>query len=408
MQAEIVIVGDEILSGRVVDTNSALVARLLSKIGIGVQRVVRVGDDERAIGLAVAAGLASSRLVLVIGGLGPTPDDRTLAAVCRVLDRKIVQHQPTLARIQAVFRQRGMKMRARAARQALVPEGAEVFPNPVGMVPGMVIEHQGSLVALLPGVPQELEALLQGGLLAYLQKRAGGPVVYQRLVRTFGLVESKIAPRIMRLSGMFPGVAVGFYPGVSGLDILFTGEERTQVERVVKAVVAMLGSAAYAIEDKELAEVVGELLRQKGLTIATAESCTGGLVGDLLTNVPGSSDYYQGGVVAYRNSVKMKLLGVREKTLIRYGAVSRQTVEEMARGVCRLLGTDVGIAVSGIAGPGGATEKKPVGLVYIGVALQGKVQVERYRFSGSRRLVKERSAWTALDLCRRVLAGLKS
>ncbi len=408
MQAEIVIVGDEILSGRVVDTNSALVARLLSKIGIGVQRVVRVGDDERAIGLAVAAALVSSRLVLVIGGLGPTPDDRTLAAVCRVLDRKIVQHQPTLARIQAVFRQRGMKMPALAARQALVPEGAEVFPNPVGMVPGMVIEHQGSLVVLLPGVPQELEALLQGGLLAYLQKRAGGPVVYQRLVRTFGLVESKIAPRIMRFSGMFPGVAVGFYPRVSGLDILFTGEERTQVERVVKAVVAMLGSAAYAIEDKELAEVVGELLRQKGLTIATAESCTGGLVGDLLTNVPGSSDYYQGGVVAYRNSVKMKLLGVREKTLIRYGAVSRQTVEEMARGVCRLLGTDVGIAVSGIAGPGGATEKKPVGLVYIGVALQGKVQVERYRFSGSRRLVKERSAWTALDLCRRVLAGLKS
>ncbi len=405
MKAAIVIVGDEILGGRVVDVNSTTIARALFKIGIGIQRVVWVGDDERAIGLAVAGALVESRLVFVVGGLGPTPDDRTLAAVCRLLNREMVVHQPTLNRIRAIFRRRNMAMPEQAGRQALIPRGADVFLNPVGMVPGMAIEHQGSLIVLLPGVPQELEALLADGLIAYLQKRLKGKVVYQRLVRTFGLVESVIAPRIMRISDRYPGVAVGFYPGVSGVDILFTGEGKAVVERVVGAVVRLLGKAVYATEDKGLAEVLGELLRARGLTIATAESCTGGLIGDLVTNVPGSSDYYQGGVVSYSNSVKMKLLGVRENTLVRYGAVSRQTVQEMVLGVCRLFGTDVGIAVSGIAGPGGGTRKKPVGLVDIGVAVKGKVTVERHNFSGNRRLIKERSAYAALDLCRRVLSS---
>ncbi len=403
VSGEIVIIGDELVSGKVVDTNSAVIARSLQKIGVEIKRVVRVGDNELEIKRAVAGALVSSRLVFICGGLGPTPDDKTLYAICELLERKPVIHQPTLRRIKDLLDRWGLKMPVTAERQALVPEGAIVFANSEGMVPGMVIEHQGVKICLLPGVPQELSVLLEKSIIPFLKERFASEAGYSAVIRTFGLIESKIVPQVNRVLRRFPGVNVGYYPAVSGLDLMITGRDGKMVMGCADTLVELFGTRVYARNGNGLPEVVGEILRESKLTVATAESCTGGLIGDLLTNVPGSSGYYLGGVVAYSNRAKMNLLGVKEKTIDRYGAVSSQTVKEMADGVCRVMGADCGIAVSGIAGPSGGTEKKPVGLVYIGVVYQGDSRVERWLFSGTRRLIKERSAYSALDLLRRVL-----
>lgn len=402
--AEIIIIGDEVLAGRVLDTNSAVLARALAKIGINVNRVVRVGDDEESIKHALASGLVLSRLVFIVGGLGVTPDDRTLPAVAHLLDRQLILHQPTYHRVEQIFRKRNIRLPLLAKRHALIIEGATVFTNPVGMVPGMLLEHQGSTIVLLPGVPQELEALLDNGVLEHLRTKFVREKVCLSLLRAFGVIEAKIATPITKIVKRYPGVSVGFYPSVSGVDLLFSGGDENRVRDCTEDVLGLLKEKVYARDDKSLAQVVGELLRKKGVTLSTAESCTGGLIGDLLTNVPGSSEYYLGGVVAYSNETKVRVLGVRTETLRRFGAVSRQTVKEMALGICQLLGSDVGIAVSGIAGPGGGTKEKPVGLVYIGVANQGKVKTERHIFFGPRRQIKELSANTALDLCRRTLS----
>lgn len=400
---EIVIVGDEVVAGRVVDTNSVVIARELAKIGIETKQVVRVRDDEAAIKRAVAGALVNSRLIFVCGGLGPTPDDKTLQAVAELIDRKLALHQESLKRIDRFFEGKGIKTPKLAQRQALIIERATVFENPVGMVPGTVVEHQGSTLILLPGVPEELKAILEGGVIPYLKERFSAERLTVALIRTFGLIESKIAPRVNRIVGCYHGVRVGYYPSVQGLDLLISGMDKKAVEACAAKLKELLGERVYADEDKSLEVVVGEILRKRQLTLSTAESCTGGLVGDILTNVPGSSDYYLGGVVAYSNQTKMAVLGVKEKTLQSYGAVSSQTVKEMAKGVCRVIGSDCGIAISGIAGPGGGTKDKPVGLVYIGVAFKGRVKVERHIFAGNRRVIKERSAYTALDLLRRVL-----
>lgn len=404
MNAEIVIIGDEVLAGRTVDTNSTFLARALGKLGIGVNRVVRVGDSPEAIKRAVAGALVSSRLVFVVGGLGPTPDDRTLPAVCELIERKPVTHPQTEKRIEEFFRMRGQAVPVRARRQALVPEGAEVFPNPVGMVPGMLIEHQGSTLVLLPGVPEEVSALFESGIAAEIEKRfAPGKPVYHSLLRTFGVIESKIAGRVTARARACPGVSVAFYPAPSGLDLFFSGADERMVKRCADAVAAFLKERVYARTPHSLPEVVGEVLKARGLTLGVAESCTGGLIGHLITGVPGASEYFRGGVVAYSNQVKMRLLGVRERTLKKHGAVSAATVREMAVGVCKLLSSTLGVAVSGIAGPGGGERGKPVGLVYIGAGSENRVYVERHIFSGGRAMVKERAAYAALDLLRRVV-----
>lgn len=402
MRAEVVVVGDELLAGRTIDTNSAMLARALLQCGVEVGRVIRVGDDEEAIKRAVAGALVSSRLVLVIGGMGPTPDDRTRQAIAQLLNRELVRDEGTLKRIQMQFARRRQAMPAWAKRQALVLSGAKVFPNPVGMVPGTVLEQQGSLIVILPGVPAELKALIPPVVFQEIGKRFKVENSPSEILRTFGLIESRIAPRVLRISRRYP-VRVGFYPALSGLDIIFTGEEENKVKECADRVAQLLGRAVFARDEKSLSEVLSTLFLNHKLTVATAESCTGGLISDLLTNVPGSSRYYRGGVVAYSNQVKNDLLGVRGTTINRFGAVSGSTVLEMAEGVCRLLGSEVGIAVSGIAGPGGGSKEKPVGLVYIAVKVRDRVKVERHLFMGERRMVKEQSAYSALDFCRRLL-----
>jgi nicotinamide-nucleotide amidase len=408
VQCELIVVGDELLAGRVVDTNSAELARRLAEIGIRVSRVIRVGDDSDSIRQALAESLVRSRLIFIIGGLGPTSDDQTTAAVAGLLNRQLVLDKKTRYRIQQLFQKRGVPMPKLAERQALVPKGAQLFENPAGMVPGMVINHQGSVIILLPGVPQELKALLAGAVIGYLKERFSTTALHNELIRTAGLIESRIAPKIEKIVKNFPDVQVGYYPSVAGLDLMLSGPDVRGLKMCADRIVRLLGENVVTREEKNLAQVVGELLRRQKLTVATAESCTGGLVGDIITSVAGSSDYYLGGIIAYANELKRNLLGVSAKTLKKYGAVSRQTVAEMLNGVAAATGADCAIAISGIAGPGGGTKTKPVGLVFIGVAAGNRVRIQKHLFTGAREIIKQRAAWTALNQLRILLGSVKN
>lgn len=402
---ELIAVGDELLSGRITDTNSTFIGRRLSVLGAAPARRVTVGDDEEAITDALSAAMARAEFVIVMGGLGPTPDDKTVAAVAALLGRKLVLHRPTLRRVQAFFKRRGAVMPKLSARQALVPEGAALVENPCGMVPGIIIEQPGCTIALLPGVPVEMEALMEKGVLPWLEKHFRMEPAFSRTVRTVSVAESAIAERAAALFRRYPHVVPAFYPSTNGVDVVLKAGREMDLSKCATGLVKLLGTRVYAVGDESVAAVVGKLLREQGLTVATAESCTGGLIGDRLTDVAGSSDYYAGGVVSYSNDVKAKLLGVARDTLREHGAVSAATVLEMVAGVMLLAGAGAGIAVSGIAGPGGGTKAKPVGLVYIAAAAGSRVVVERHVFSGSRRMVKERAASSALDLMRRMLEG---
>jgi competence/damage-inducible protein CinA-like protein len=400
---ELVVVGDELLSGRVVDTNSALVGRRLTDIGLQPERMTKVGDDGAAIQAALGTALADAELVIIIGGMGPTHDDKTLAAVAAFLDRGFVVHRPTLAKVRALFLRRGVAIPKLAERQALVVRGATLLPNPCGMVPGMLLRNDGRTIALLPGVPAEMKAIVEQELLPRLSRRFRVERWATQTIRTFGVAESTIAEQLSTTLVKHGRVQCGFYPSASGVDIVLRSTDRTQLVSCRSAVIRALGNSVYEAGDASLEEVVGRLLKRRRTTIATAESCTGGLIGHRLTNVPGSSEYYRGGVVSYANEVKKGLLGVTGEVLRRHGAVSAETVRQMACGIQRLLNARVGLSVSGIAGPGGGTRAKPVGLVFICVGVGDRAKVEEHHFFGDRRLVKERAASAALDFCRRVL-----
>jgi nicotinamide-nucleotide amidase len=402
-RAELIVVGDELLSGRVVDENSAFLGRHLADLGLRPQRIVKVGDDEAAIVRTLREAASRASLVIVAGGMGPTPDDKTVHAVAAFAGRRLVVHHPTLEKVRATFRGRRMKIPETAERQALVPEGARLLDNPLGMAPGMIVRHADTTFVLLPGVPVEMESIFMSGVLRYIKAKFGVKRPRTTTIRTFGTPESVIAERARVILGRHRDVRVAFYPSTEGVDIVLRAAQQIRLTRCRDEIARLLGKAVYGVGTASMEEVVGRLLRRKRMTIATAESCTGGLVGDRLTNVPGSSSYYRGGVVSYSNEAKMKLLGVRQETLGRFGAVSRQTVRQMAAGVQHLLKSDAGVAVSGIAGPGGGTRQKPAGLVYVAARVHDRTAVEEHFFTGSRRMVKERSAAAALDLCRRTL-----
>ncbi|MBN2536952.1 CinA family nicotinamide mononucleotide deamidase-related protein, partial [candidate division WOR-3 bacterium] len=401
-RVELVVVGDELQSGRVVDTNSAFLGRELAQRGWMPARRVVVGDLETDIRAALEAA-AGADLVFVVGGLGPTPDDVTLDAVSRATGRPLVEHGPTLRRIERRFRMSGRRLPALSRRQARVLKGCRLFANPVGAVPGMILNWRGGRLVLLPGVPAELRALLEQRVLAALEQALPTAPLHSVRIRTTGVAEAAIATRSRPILRRFPSVTCGYYPGTAGVDVVLRSGSGRALVQCRSAVEKALGRAVYETGERDLAEVVLDLCRQRGIKLATAESCTGGLIGNLLTDVQGSSACYVGGVVAYANELKRELLGVDEATLAVYGAVSGPVARRMALGCCRALGADLGIAVSGVAGPGGGTKEKPVGLVWTAVAQDGRVRSRAHRFPGPRRAVKQRAAAAALNLARLVL-----
>ena len=407
---EIVTTGEELLSGATLDTNAAIIAQALEPLGLRVVRSTTVGDDAGSIADALASALARTGVVITTGGLGPTSDDTTKAAAAAVFGRPLEFRDDLWARLKERWARRG-RIPETNRRQAEVPAGAEVFPNPRGTAPGLAIEDERlGLCILLPGPPLEVEGLLRGAIVPFLAVRASGESrrPFRRQLRTTGVAESAMAERLARhLDDLALDVAC--LPEVDGVDIRLTGwasdeaEVASRLDEAVKRLREIFGLHIYAEGSRDLAQVVGDLLRERGLTLAVAESCTAGLIARRLTDFSGSSDYFWGGMIVYDDRAKVKLLGVSEETLRQHGAVSEETAREMAEGAWRRSGSLAAIAVTGIAGPAGGTEAKPVGTVWLAVRLEKVTVAKRRYYPGTRHMVCAQAAQGGLDLLRRTL-----
>lgn len=406
---ELVSTGLELLSGRTVNTHAHTLARALAPLGLQLVRDTTVPDDRAVIRQAVVDALQRVDLVVVSGGLGPTSDDLTREAVADVAGVGLVMHEPSRQAIRDRYARVGRALNDSVERHALVLEGADVWMNPVGLAPGEAIRLEGQCIFLLPGPPHEFEAILTEHLVARLARLAPGAPQEMRMFQVCGIGESDLISRLGGNAFPGPGLDVAYCAGIGRVEVRLWSapEQRVELERAAARLRAVAGACVYAERPVVLEEVLAERLSETGLTLATAESCTGGLVAHRLTNIAGSSAWFRGGVVAYANEAKVRDLGVSEAVLKVEGAVSAAVARGMAEGVRSRFGTDLGVGITGIAGPGGGTEQKPVGLVYCAVADQEGSVVREHRFNGRRAIIKEWSAQMALDLVRRRLAGLE-
>lgn len=411
MRVEIITIGNEVLSGRTVDTNFAFLARALEEVSVQVGWHATVGDVAERIAEALRLALERADAVVLMGGLGPTPDDLTRKAVAGMLGRRLTLDEQVLAHIRERARRRGRRMPPAVEAQALVPVGAQMWPNAHGTAPGLLIMQGDKPVILLPGVPHELEGLAVEHVVPYLRERTG-LAVESFTLRTSGVYESLLHEKIGALPQQWPATTLAYLPSFFGVDLRVTvaAPDRVAVEEVAGRAYATLtklvGPVVYAEGRRRMEEVVGEALVERGFRIAVAESCTGGLLAKRLTDTPGSSAYFERGFVTYANRAKVELLGVNEADLDAHGAVSAPVAEQMAAGARRAAGVEAGVGITGVAGPSGGSDEKPVGTVFIAVASPLGAAVRNYRFFGPRDAVRERSAQTALDLVRRQLQGL--
>ena len=400
--------GDELLRGDIVNTNQAYLGQRLLDLGIFATHAVSVADDLAAMAAAIREALSRHPEVLVLsGGLGPTDDDLTREATAEALGRPLELHNDLIEKIREKFASRGFTMTDSNRKQALLPRGATAIPLS-GTAPGFMVEHEGTLIAALPGVPWELKEMWERTVEPRLDERGGSGAGHAvRRIRTFGIGESIAAERLADMPWRGSDVEIGTRASLDDLTIILRGPATpagTQALDEVEAKVrAALGERVFGVDCPGLPEITGGLLLERGFTVAVAESCTGGLVGKRFTDIPGSSEYFLGGVTAYHNDVKMNVLGVPAGMLAQYGAVSPEVAAAMAEGVREVLRSDCALSTTGVAGPGGGTDEKPVGLVYIGSVVDGVTEVERLMLWGRRDQIRERAALAAVDLLRRRL-----
>lgn len=413
MTAETITIGNELLDGTHVDGNAAFLGAHLTALGVQLLRSTTVPDEPAAIEDALERAIEAADLVVTTGGLGPTADDRTKQVVARVLGRRLKLDEDVLGRVRARFEARGIDMPEANVSQAMIPEGARAIENPHGTAPGFLLEEDGAIVFLLPGVPVEMEAMVRNYVIPFLEGRGVKRLAEQRTLRTTGIAESAIVEIVGDVARKLARVDIAYLPSATGVDLRVFGRGKSPAEaartadRAAERLAERLEPFVYARGPESLEEVVGYLLTMDGKTLATAESCTAGGLGARLTSVPGSSGYFLGGVVAYSDELKRRLLGVRAGTLRRFGAVSKEVASEMAAGVRGRARSDYALAVTGIAGPGGGGPEKPVGLVYVGMARERGVAVRQYRFAGDREAVRQRAAQAALELLRRALLRIE-
>lgn len=410
MKIEIITVGNELTSGEIVDTNAVFMAGALTERGFEVNSITTVGDNEWYIEDALLRAQDHADAVLVSGGLGPTADDITASAAAKALGRRLVVNKDVLQGIRERFAQRGMEMPASNEKQAYFPYQAEILPNPLGTAPGFYLRHRGRIFVFLPGVPRELKHLFQENVLPLLEKERKEKIFFRsRTLKAFGFTESAIADRLRELDLQEYSASLAYLPRFpeNHVKITVSGKEEEAVGKNLQALEEIirekLQGRVFAADNETLEGIVGALLRGNRATLAVAESCTGGMVGHRLTNVPGSSDYFERGVIVYSNRAKVDLLGVPEELLAAEGAVSTPTAEKMAEGVRRISGATLGLAVTGIAGPSGGSPEKPVGTVCIALAGPAGTVSKKYQFWGDREQIKTISAHTALDWVRRYL-----
>jgi nicotinamide-nucleotide amidase len=400
--------GDELLRGDIVNTNQAYLGQRLLDLGIFATHALSVSDDLSAIVAAIRDALSRHPEVLVLsGGLGPTEDDLTREATAQALGVSLEHHEELLEEIRSRFAARGFNMGESNRKQALVPQGATAIPIS-GTAPGFYLDYERTFIVALPGVPWELKEMWERTVEPQLALREGsGEGHAVRRIRTFGIGESMAAERLADIPWRGSDVEIGTRAGLEELTIILRGpatpEGTRQLDELEARVRAVLGERVFGVDGPGLPEIAAGLLLERGLTLAVAESCTGGLVGKRFTDIAGSSDYFLGGVTAYHNDVKTDVLGVPAGMLTQFGAVSSEVAAAMAEGVRDLLHSDCALSTTGVAGPSGGTEEKPVGLVYIGSVVDGVTEVEKLRFWGRRDQVRERAALAAVDLLRRRL-----
>ena len=405
MKAEIIAVGTELLTPDHVDTNSLYMTGELNAAGWEVHRKTIVGDGLEDIAGAIREALRRSELVILSGGLGPTEDDRTRPAASAALNRNMSRSDKILEELRQRFSARGFKMNKNNERQADVIDGAEVLDNPFGTAPGQWIENSGRYVALLPGPYRELKSIFEIYVLPKLRILSGGRRMASKLFHITGVPESELDARIAPLYTAYPNIEVTVLAGTGHASVKIfrwvdSQESAADIEELGDKIQVELGDAIFSTSGETLDEVVSRLLRDSGKTLAVAESCTSGMLGMSITRVAGSSDYFLGGVLCYSNDAKIKLCGVQPETIAGYGAVSAETAEELARGVKNACSSDIGISITGIAGPGGGSADKPVGLVYFGISDGARAESRRRVIPGDRESIRERSAFFALSMLR--------
>lgn len=409
VKASIITIGDELLIGQTIDTNSAFIAQELNKIGVWVRRRVAIGDVREAILSTLADEANGSNIVIITGGLGPTADDITKPALCEYFNTQMIRDEGSTENVRTIFQKLGRPITERNLSQGLVPANCTVLPNHRGTAPGMWWLQNGVAYASLPGVPHEMKGLMQTGVLPQIKANFSLPVVKHRTLLTAGIGESFLADTIQSFENALPShIKLAYLPayGMVRLRLTARGMDETamesEVEEQFRQLKSLVAEWMVADQDISLQDAVSRLLKTKQKTLATAESCTGGYIAHLITSLPGSSSIFNGSVVAYANDAKQDLLGVNAETLQQHGAVSEETVVQMALGACQKLDTDYALATSGVMGPDGGSAEKPVGTVWMAVANRGgrtKTLKAAFRFDRSRNI--ELTAHAALNLLRR-------
>jgi len=407
MNVNIVTIGDEILIGQIIDTNSAWMGQQLNLVGAKVSAIHSVSDSKEGIINALENGLKQADVVLLTGGLGPTKDDITKKTIADYLGTTLVFHEPTWEVIEGMFRRWGRSTTPAHKAQCLMPANAQILPNKKGTAPGMWFEIDGKIVVSMPGVPYEMKYLMEFEVIPKLIEYFPGKPIAHRTILTVGEGESRLAARLEAIESSLPSfVKLAYLPNLGNVRLRLSAvaENGEDIESVLaekaKAIEAEIPEFIYGYDTETLEEAVGKLLKKRGLTIATAESCTGGFLSHKITKVSGSSAYYKGSIVAYANEVKQQQLGVKATTLTQHGAVSEETVKEMVTGVLKALNTDIGISVSGIAGPGGGTPEKPVGTIWLAIGNKDHIETRKLQISKDRFLNIQYTAIQGLNMIR--------
>lgn len=409
MNAEVITVGTEILMGQILNTNSQYIANKLAELGISHYYDTTVGDNWDRLCTAIENALDRSDIVILTGGLGPTSDDITKEAAAHVMKRDLVLDRPSLEKIKNHFSSRGKVMPENNIKQAMLPDGCIILKNEVGTAPGCIIESDNGTAILLPGPPREMNPMFEHGVLPYLG-RISDSILYTRVIRIFGMGESAVASMIKDVidKQTNPTIAPYVKPGEVTLRVTAKcnniDEGKALAEPVIKEICSIIGEAVYSTDDEGLNEVCSRMLADKQLTLAVAESCTGGMLSSTLVSVPGSSRWFVEGAVTYSNDSKLRRLGVKPDSVAQFGAVSRIVAAQMAEGARLSSGADIGISTTGIAGPCGGSDNKPVGLVYVGIADLDGTYVKELRLNGSREHIRNLATLNALDLLRRRLS----
>ena len=408
MKAELISIGTELLLGDIVNTNAQFLAKELATLGIDVYHQCVIGDNEERVLRAFKEAFDRCDIIITTGGLGPTQDDLTKELGAKYFNKKMILHEPSLEWIKKYLDIKDEEALEANKKQAYFPEGATILPNEKGTAPGAIISENNKTLIILPGPPKEMKSMFNNHVVKYLSDMTG-EVIKSKTLRIFGIGESLMAKKINDIIQNSTNPTVAPYAKDYEVTLRVTAKEKNEekcealINPKCEEIKSILGEYIYGEGETSLDTVVAELLCKKKLSISTAESCTGGMVAATLISYPGISDVFKEGAVTYSNEAKMKRLGVKEETLNNFGAVSEETAREMAEGISREAKTDIGISTTGIAGPGGGTEEKPVGLVYIGVCIKGNVIVEKFNFTGDREAVRKKATINALNILRKEL-----